>query len=308
VKPRLDRLKNEYPDANTTYNFFKLTKEKNIKEIIDWQDDEKPQRIIGVTIFFVEESIETEADLKAWLEEEGNVHRLKQLRGIGNKTADYFKLLAGIQTAAIDVHLMNFLKKADIYPGSYREAQEIIHETADLMGLNRATLDHSIWIYMSQRRNTRECGRAKRNNGFEAFAKTRKHIPKTEKEGDMETLKEFVGRLCESVGCFAHITGSGPFSLKMHNMNESGRMGVFGWVSERKRINAFRIDSYKNLAELAGVTELADEEKEGMHYISRKDDPEGKGAGISLYVRNGSEGNDYQKAVRLLTEIMKVKK
>ncbi len=162
VKPRLDRLKNEYPDANTTSNFFKLTKEKNIKEIIDWQDDEKPQRIIGVTIFFVEESIETEADLKAWLEEEGNVHRLKQLRGIGNKTADYFKLLAGIQTAAIDVHLMNFLKKAGIYPGSYREAQEIIHETTDLMGLNRATIDHSIWKYMSQRRNTRECGRAKK--------------------------------------------------------------------------------------------------------------------------------------------------
>jgi hypothetical protein len=57
-----------------------------------------------------------------------------------------------------------------------------------------------------------------------------------------------------------------------------------------------------------GVTELADEIKEGMHFISRKDDTEGKGIGISLYVRNGSEANDYQKAVRLLKEIMKVKK
>jgi len=44
------------------------------------------------------------------------------------------------------------------------------------------------------------------------------------------------------------------------------------------------------------------------YYASKKDDPEGKGIGISIFVKNGSRGGDYQKAVRLLTEIMKIKK
>ncbi len=162
VKPRLDRLKSKYPDANTTSNFLKLIQEKGNKEIIDWQDDEKPRRIMGITTFFVRERIETEADLKAWLEESRNIPRLKKLRGVGDKTADYLKWLVGIPTTAIDRHMVNFLNMAEISPDGYREAQEIIHQTADLMELNRTILDHSIWKYMSQNKGVKICKSSKR--------------------------------------------------------------------------------------------------------------------------------------------------
>ena len=76
----------------------------------------------------------------------------------------------------------------------------------------------------------------------------------------MESLADFVERLCSDVGCFYHRTHSGIYSLKKYNINQRGRMGVFGWVAELKRTNRFRIESYKDLADRVGVTHLADEE------------------------------------------------
>lgn len=37
--------------------------------------------------------------------------------------------------------------------------------------------------------------------------------------------------------------------------------------------------------------------------IYQKNDPEGKGTGISIFVKNGSIGEDYQKAVRVLKAV-----
>jgi hypothetical protein len=149
VKPRLDKLRTQYPSAKTTTGFFTLLQTTGPGPLLGWNDLEKPTRILNVTRFFIEEDIETEADLKSWLEKDSNVHRLKTLRGIGNKTADYFKWLAGIPAVAVDVHLLAFLSLAGISPANYEEARDVIGGCADLKGLNRTVLDHSIWRYMS---------------------------------------------------------------------------------------------------------------------------------------------------------------
>ncbi len=66
------------------------------------------------------------------------------IKGIGSKTIDYFKILTGIQTYAIDRRLLDFLKQAGIEVSSYDEAKAAINLTADTMGIQRAYLDHSI--------------------------------------------------------------------------------------------------------------------------------------------------------------------
>lgn len=166
VRPRLEKIKKQFPDCCTTTGFRNLLSVNNIKEVIDWNDDEKPRRITGIITFFIEEGIETEIDLRKWLEQDQNLPRLKQLRGVGDKTADYFKWLVGIPTSAVDRHMINFLRAAELTPRNYQDAQEIIHATADLMNLNRTVLDHSIWKYMSslaqdvkkKKRGPVECG------------------------------------------------------------------------------------------------------------------------------------------------------
>ncbi len=41
-----------------------------------------------------------------------------------------------------------------------------------------------------------------------------------------------------------------------------------------------------------------------MHYISKKEDKDEKGAGLVFYVEKDSNNNDFRKAVRALSKIM----
>jgi len=121
----------------------------------------------------------------------------------------------------------------------------------------------------------------------------------------MENLNEFTTRLSRDVSCYYHSNSDGTlYSLKKYDTDWKGKMGVFGWVLELKKKSSFRIGTYWFLAVKAGVAELADNIKEGMHYLSKKDDPEGKGTGISNFVKHGSNGDDYRKAVKVLKAVM----
>ncbi|MBE7446994.1 MAG: hypothetical protein HS132_17955 [Planctomycetia bacterium] len=153
VRPRVQRIQEQYPEARTISEFIKIIDEVGIYKILQWNDEEKPKRILGVVNFFKKENIETETDLKQWLQEINNIEKLKRLRGIGNKTADYFKILVGIQTSAVDRHLDTFLSEAKIKVNGYIEEHQLINKAADQMGVNRAYLDHSIWKYMSKNLN-----------------------------------------------------------------------------------------------------------------------------------------------------------
>ena len=154
VEPRVKELLEKYPEAKTTSGFLALLKQVNIKVLLKWEDSEKPNRILKVVDFFVKEGIEKEKQLRTWLENETNIAKLDNIRGIGNKTIDYFKMLSGIQTSAIDRHLINFLNEACIHVNGYSEAKEVINKTAEYMKIDKSLLDHSIWKYMSTKRNT----------------------------------------------------------------------------------------------------------------------------------------------------------
>ena len=124
----------------------------------------------------------------------------------------------------------------------------------------------------------------------------------------MESPEVFAIRLCDEINCYYHLTRSGHLiSLKKFNTDEHGKMGVFGWIRELKRKDLFEISTYKHLGDDAGVSELADKIKEGMHYISKNKDSEGTGAGIVFFVKKGSKGEDYKKAVKALRAIIAVR-
>jgi len=151
VKPRVDAIFKKYPTAKTTSGFVKLLAETDPRTLLNWKDFEKPSRLVGVAEFFKKEQVENEKQLKIWLEKEPNLIKLDAVRGVGKKTIDYFKILCGIPTAAIDRHLLNFLRQAGVDVNTYEEAKEVIDKTAGLIGKDTALLDHSIWKYMSQK-------------------------------------------------------------------------------------------------------------------------------------------------------------
>lgn len=155
VKPRVLMLIRDYPSTRTTTGFLELIEKRSIHEVLNFKGG-KPDRIVAVAYKFKEEGIETEDDLTAWLLEPINASVLKSISGVGEKTFDYFKILVGLETNAVDRHLENFIQDAGITVSGYKKQQEIINQAADNMNIRRAVLDHSIWKYMSEKKRGAE--------------------------------------------------------------------------------------------------------------------------------------------------------
>ena len=151
VKPRVNRILAQYPNERTTSAVLRLLGSMSATDYLNWRGKDRAERFRQVLDLFAAERIETEADLREWLCQEANRAKLRSIKGIGPKTVDYFKILVGMSTSAIDRHLLNFLGSAGMAPCGYLEAQAIINATADLLSVDRAHFDHSIWQFMSKR-------------------------------------------------------------------------------------------------------------------------------------------------------------
>lgn len=88
------------------------------------------------------------ADLRDWLTRSDSVAKLRGINGVGPKTIDYFKILAGLPAVEVDRRLAKFLNMAGIDYGNYDDAQDVIDRASDLLGYDRAHLDQSIWQYI----------------------------------------------------------------------------------------------------------------------------------------------------------------
>ncbi len=61
VRPRIARIRKLYPEAAITSAFLRLLREEGAKKVLDWRDDEKPNRVVGLTEFLIRQRIETQA-------------------------------------------------------------------------------------------------------------------------------------------------------------------------------------------------------------------------------------------------------
>jgi len=150
VLPRVHRLRRDYPLARTTSAFADLLRTVGAAELLQFSG-EKLDRVEALTRFFLKERVETEADLRAWLADESNLARLREVPGVGPKTVDYLQILAGLDTSAIDRHLSGFLEEAGIAARTYEERKAVIGAAAAELGVDRAALDYGIWKYMADR-------------------------------------------------------------------------------------------------------------------------------------------------------------
>jgi hypothetical protein len=148
VKPRVNRILRIYSDTQTTSSLVELLGHITIGEFMDYQSKIRAQRFKEVLDLLLREAVETTSDLRHWLTYPESVAKLRAINGVGPKTVDYLKILAGIPAVAIDRRLLKFLSMAGINSYSYVDAQDIIILTSDIMGYDRAHFDHSIWQYV----------------------------------------------------------------------------------------------------------------------------------------------------------------
>jgi len=152
VKPRVEALKVGYPESRTTSGFLALVERIGLSTLIRWNGKGKIAGILNVARILRNEGVETRADLRAWLESSANVERLKLLRGVGNMTADYFRMLAGIETIAPDGLINGFIGRAGLKASSYHDTREMLEQVARRLGVSPIVLGFSIWEYMASTR------------------------------------------------------------------------------------------------------------------------------------------------------------
>ncbi len=151
VEPRVQNLLRQHPEATTTSAFGDLLDREGAASILQWSGAKKIAALKQLIAFLRRERIETEDELRSWIESPQNMLRLQTINGIGDKTAHYLQILAGIQGVAIDRHLYGFLSLAGVPCSAYDEARQVLLETAALLGVAPSDLDYSIWRYMSER-------------------------------------------------------------------------------------------------------------------------------------------------------------
>lgn len=161
VRRRIKRILDDYQEAKTTSAVLALLETVSVRDFLNWNEKEparRANRFMKILALFKDEAIETEKELNRRLSDDQSgvfVDTLRQIEGIGPKTVDYFKILVGISTSAIDRHLLTFISNAGIsvskHPDEYENASRLINATADLMQIDRAIFDHSIWRHMSEK-------------------------------------------------------------------------------------------------------------------------------------------------------------
>ena len=149
VYPRVKKLLITYPEYKTTCDFLILIQTIPLNKLINWNNVVKINRITELSWFLYNNSVETEANLAIWLEDYENKQKLKQIKGIGNKTIDYLTMLSGKPAIAIDRHLFKYLEYAGVVVKSYEEANKIYSYVANHLNMTFYELDKKIWTYMS---------------------------------------------------------------------------------------------------------------------------------------------------------------
>ena len=151
VRPRVENVLVRFPKANTVSAFSNILNLYGVRNVLNWNNEAKIQRMQDLVSFCTYHSIETAKDLTRFLNTEWGIEQLKEINGIGNKTCDYLKRLLGFDIVAVDRHIRDFLEDAHIIFEDYHEIKEVVEYAADFMEMARRTLDYSIWSYMSQK-------------------------------------------------------------------------------------------------------------------------------------------------------------
>lgn len=156
VAPRVNRLIDRYAEACAdTGSFLYLLRITTSYELLAWNHDEKPRRLLELTEWLVARDVWNLCDLRNWLSCELRAQTLIEIKGIGSKTIDYLKNLVGLPTVAVDRHIRALVSSVGIPVTDYAEIRNIVTLAAGFLAVRPDYLDHAIWLYVSRARNRR---------------------------------------------------------------------------------------------------------------------------------------------------------
>lgn len=151
VLPRVLNICKNYDSAHDLKGLLKVVDSIGIDSFLMWNNETKINRFNSVLEYLIENSINNTFELVEHLDDCRNIEHLLSIKGIGNKTIDYFLKLMHVETIAVDRHIIGFLNKANVNFSNYHNAKKIVEYTADILDISRRDIDYSIWFHMSEK-------------------------------------------------------------------------------------------------------------------------------------------------------------
>jgi hypothetical protein len=145
VAPRVVRLIERWPDAVNVTIFLRRIKDEGLHEVLNWQHEEKPERIRRMAQLLSDEGVGRVDDLAQWVDLPDSRAKLVSLKGIKDKTADYVAILAGRPVAAVDRRLRTFVAESGVDVDSYRDVYQLLACVATKLDIDLGALDRAIW-------------------------------------------------------------------------------------------------------------------------------------------------------------------
>jgi hypothetical protein len=177
VTPKTDRILRKWPRAKTLTPLLELLESISASEFLDWKDNKDSASWLGhrverfskiVSLFRNEGGIEAEDDLRSWFLDDSNPPKLYAIWGVGQKTVNYLGSLVGLPWVAIDTRLSSFIGAAGvpISPSDLAAQREVVCQAADILGVDRRVLDHSIWVYAGNKKPGENANNAVSNRQY----------------------------------------------------------------------------------------------------------------------------------------------
>jgi len=155
VIPRARRLRAEHPEV-TTSAFAALLAVSDPHLVLRWKGAGAITTLLALTKLLIEEGVEREDELLAYLDRPGSKARVTAISGIKDKTFAYLRFVAGAEDAvAVDRHLRRHLADAGISAASFDDAARLYREAAAILGVSPATLEYSVFRFASSGERTR---------------------------------------------------------------------------------------------------------------------------------------------------------
>lgn len=150
VRPRVERLIAEHPEASTTSGFLALADSKDLTEVVDYAYTERVNLAVRIAEVFRDHGIETSENLQVALnDDESRVTlraQLGRLKFVGSKTLGYIDILAGsADGVAIDSRVLRVLANAGITNVTYDQAETVIRAAASKLEWSVGGLDAVLW-------------------------------------------------------------------------------------------------------------------------------------------------------------------
>lgn len=159
VRPRVAKLREEWPDAATVPGFVRCLAEGELGVALDLRNARKLATIAALAAHLDAEGVVTVEDFRTWIVDDTNRAGLLVVQGVGPKTIDYLPSLVGVPSVAIDVHMRRFAREAGVDVGeTYEAVRSLYEQVAVELDVDRGGLDYVVWQHMSGRRRRTAVG------------------------------------------------------------------------------------------------------------------------------------------------------